>query len=363
MRSLTVAVAGSLLALALGTAQAAPVAGEITLLTGKGTAASPEGAVRNLAKGARVYPGESLSTGPNSYLNVKFTDGGLVLLRPNTRFQIEQYVDAAAVAQKPVPVTQAKAAVPVQSGPTISKVAVATFGKQTFVVEGMGFADGATLIFTDVTNGKEYATGAAQSVTATRIAKISNFGTGAAHWQVKVRNPNGEESWPYDFGVGMDVKPIPSPTAVAAASAPAVTAAPVATAGPVRQTAVFKLLKGGFRTVTGLIGKADRGEYRVSTRTATIGIRGTDYEVILCDAACASDPVLQGSIPGGAAVKGGTVVGVISGGVFVASDTGGNVDVGPDQYVVTLPDGSIVRLPFQPRFLKIDPIPNPASCQ
>ncbi|MBK8402027.1 MAG: FecR domain-containing protein [Propionivibrio sp.] len=39
----------------------------------------------------------------------------------------------------------------------------------------------------------------------------------------------------------------------------------------------FSLLKGGFRTVTGLIGKLRREQYRIDTAVATIGIRGTDY--------------------------------------------------------------------------------------
>ncbi|WP_294253256.1 FecR family protein [Propionivibrio sp.] len=39
----------------------------------------------------------------------------------------------------------------------------------------------------------------------------------------------------------------------------------------------FTLLKGGFRTVTGLIGKLRREQYKIDTAVATIGIRGTDY--------------------------------------------------------------------------------------
>jgi hypothetical protein len=42
----------------------------------------------------------------------------------------------------------------------------------------------------------------------------------------------------------------------------------------------FSLVKGGFRTITGLIGKADRKAYQVSTTTATIGIRGTEFAVV-----------------------------------------------------------------------------------
>ena len=46
---------------------------------------------------------------------------------------------------------------------------------------------------------------------------------------------------------------------------------------------IFTLLAGGMRTVTGLIGRAagQRGNYAVNTPTSTIGIRGTDFVVIV----------------------------------------------------------------------------------
>ncbi len=40
------------------------------------------------------------------------------------------------------------------------------------------------------------------------------------------------------------------------------------------------VLKGGFRTITGLIARNNRSNYRVSTASATMGIRGTDFEVV-----------------------------------------------------------------------------------
>jgi hypothetical protein len=40
---------------------------------------------------------------------------------------------------------------------------------------------------------------------------------------------------------------------------------------------LFSLLKGSFRTITGFLGKLRRSNYAVSTPTATIGIRGTEY--------------------------------------------------------------------------------------
>ena len=42
---------------------------------------------------------------------------------------------------------------------------------------------------------------------------------------------------------------------------------------------VMNLLKGGMRTITGLIGRTNRNAYRLKTDVATIGIRGTEYSV------------------------------------------------------------------------------------
>ena len=48
-------------------------------------------------------------------------------------------------------------------------------------------------------------------------------------------------------------------------------------------SSVFSLLKGGFRTISGLIGKVNKQNYRVRTSVATIGIRGTHYGLTLCE--------------------------------------------------------------------------------
>jgi hypothetical protein len=43
----------------------------------------------------------------------------------------------------------------------------------------------------------------------------------------------------------------------------------------------FSLLKGGLRTITGMIGKINRPAYAIHTPNATIGIRGTEYTAVL----------------------------------------------------------------------------------
>ena len=91
-------------------------AGEVTVLTGRATASSDAGEIRVLARGDTVYSGELISSGVNSYVNLKFRDGGLVLLRPKTRFEIENFAysggDAASAPVQPLlePIAPARAA-------------------------------------------------------------------------------------------------------------------------------------------------------------------------------------------------------------------------------------------------------------
>lgn len=256
--------AAVVLAVAMSGAWAATPAGKIGMLVGQGTATDAGGVVRALKRGDTFYSGEILSSGANSYVNLEFSDGGLILLRPNSRFQIEEYAFAA----------ETKTAEPVAApAPVVAETAVAP-------------------------------------------------------------------------------------------SAPAVAPAFSAQAASSSSKSYFKLLRGGFRAVSGLIGKGNADQYRVRTPVATIGIRGTDWVLVLCDVACAADPVVAGSMGPGRSAAGGSMVGVIKGGVFVAANSNGQTtEVPQDQYLVTLPDGSIVKLPFEPRFLRIDPIPDPKACK
>ncbi len=51
----------------------------------------------------------------------------------------------------------------------------------------------------------------------------------------------------------------------------------------------MRLLKGGLRTVTGLIGKrGNQDAYKIGTATATIGIRGSSGDTVACAADCGS---------------------------------------------------------------------------
>jgi len=56
---------------------------------------------------------------------------------------------------------------------------------------------------------------------------------------------------------------------------------------PAENNAFFSFIRGGLRLVTGAIGKLNRAAFRVGTPTATIGIRGTGFDLV-CEGACVS---------------------------------------------------------------------------
>lgn len=115
---------------------------------------------------------------------------------------------------------------------------------------------------------------------------------------------------------------------------------------PERQRSAFELVKGGMRTVTGLIGRAlNRPEaYSVVTPTATIGIRGTHYSLVHCDGGCRG--------PGGAVAPNGTYGAVTDGRIAVANRAGERV-FGADQYFqVASRDASPQPLIAPPPFLR-----------
>ena len=60
---------------------------------------------------------------------------------------------------------------------------------------------------------------------------------------------------------------------------------------------LMQLVRGGFRAVTGLISKNAPNAARIQTSTATIGIRGTDFDARVCSRDCGAE---SASIPGGA---------------------------------------------------------------
>ncbi|HSC48294.1 MAG TPA: FecR family protein [Gammaproteobacteria bacterium] len=176
-------------------------AGDVVLAQGSVTDTGADGKSRPLQDGDTVYPGDSFVLGDDSYLDVDFEDGGRILLRPDTTFQIQQY-----------------------------------------------------------------------------------------HFDPAAHPATGAE-------------PAPEPLATA----------------PPPENSFFKLVKGGLRAVDGLIGHSHPENYGIETPVATIGVRGTAFDVRYCGDDCKDEADASG------APDNGLYTSVSEGAIGVKNDTGETV--------------------------------------
>lgn len=72
-------------------ATSAESAGSVALAQGSVTDTATDGSHRELKDGDTVYPGDAFAIGDDSYLDLDLEDGGRILLRPDTNFQIQEY--------------------------------------------------------------------------------------------------------------------------------------------------------------------------------------------------------------------------------------------------------------------------------
>ena len=109
------------------------------------------------------------------------------------------------------------------------------------------------------------------------------------------------------------------------------------------ERAFFSLLKGGLRTVTGTIGKANQQNYRVTTPTAALGIRGTNFNLVHCDADCQNRD--------GSPARPGTYGGVFDGRIGVGNQAGEVVFGANEFFHVAGANSAAERLIGPPPFL------------
>ena len=105
---------------------------------------------------------------------------------------------------------------------------------------------------------------------------------------------------------------------------------------PADDKAVFGLVKGSLRAITGQVSKrGDPNAYKMKTSTATIGVRGTSYDVKICEDNC----------PG---LANGIYFFVVEGMIEVAN-AGGTLKFGAGTYGYVKNDATApVTLPFVP---------------
>ena len=115
------------------------------------------------------------------------------------------------------------------------------------------------------------------------------------------------------------------------------------------ERSVLSLVRGGFRTITGVIGRRSKENYQVITPTATMGIRGTDHEPHYIAAPA------PGETPLG---EPGAYNKVNVGATFIRNPAG-IVELGPNEvgFASATPGRPPVRLSTLPGFMRNAPAP------
>lgn len=116
------------------------------------------------------------------------------------------------------------------------------------------------------------------------------------------------------------------------------------TAAAALSKAVFSLVRGGLRTLTGAIGRGSPSSYRMRAQSATLGIRGTHYSLVICQQDCKNDD--------GSVASDGTYGGVFEGRVAL-SNAAGEREFGSDEYFYVADANSLPQqLIGRPGFLR-----------
>jgi len=113
---------------------------------------------------------------------------------------------------------------------------------------------------------------------------------------------------------------------------------------------VATLIKGGFRTITGAIGKNDEEAYEVRTPVGVLGIRGTDYSAVFCNGDCDWVPGFNPNAP----IEDGLYLGVTEGAIFFRNEIA-DIEVEAGRYAfIPLSDRTPTELDAPPPALLND---------
>ncbi|NML62331.1 FecR domain-containing protein [Massilia sp. RP-1-19] len=102
-------------------------------------------------------------------------------------------------------------------------------------------------------------------------------------------------------------------------------------ARPDADSASFNLVKGGLRSVTGLLGKRNKEKFSLKTPTATIGIRGTTFIAQYVPTAAPAMPATPGRPPAAPSLAPGLYVQVVDGAINL-TNTGGAMNFTAGQF-------------------------------
>ncbi|MFT5219588.1 MAG: hypothetical protein ACI9LO_001624 [Planctomycetota bacterium] len=281
-------------------AMAAVEVGEVTysrgVLTGQLEGAGP----KMIGKGVGLHNGETLNTGSRGFALIKLKDGTRMTLRPNTTFKIDN-VETKKGSENAL-FSLIRGGFRALTG-AISKANANAFRINTSVatigIRGTEFD--ARLCAADECATENKATGRVSQNESRVVGRIAVLKGKASATE------DDDSSRPLIVGAAVYERDqiqtgIKSFTVIAFNDKTRVTMSPRSAFRieeheykpdqPDENNSFLSFLQGGLRLVTGAIGKLNRTAFRIGTPTATIGIRGTGFDLI-CEGACVSTNAMR----------------------------------------------------------------------
>lgn len=291
------------LLLAVPTMAFAAPAGEVEFAKGVGAAQTDSGTLRVLSRGVPIEAGDTVTMGSNSFAVLRMTDGTRMTLRPNTAIKFDAYAYQEPNKPDGFFTSLFKGGVRMVTGliaktsPTAARLTTPT---ATVGIRGTDFD--ARICGNDC------------AVDANRIAQPSGPANVAASARVaallgplSALAPDGNRRNVVEGGPvypGEIIETARNGHAILVfRDNTKVTVQPRTQFqvenfvynrdSPSDGSVIFNLLRGGMRVLTGLVGRTRPQAVRMTTPTATVGIRGTGLDIVSEPDSCAA--------PGGAA--------------------------------------------------------------
>lgn len=272
----------------------APPAGEVVFTSGIATAQRSGEPARVLGRTDALHEGEVVSTGSKAFAVLQFRDGSRMTLRPNTVFGIDQFAHAGT--QESVLLRLFKGGLRAVTGlvakrnPDGYRIATSTV---TIGIRGTDFD--ARLCEADCGIELKGVAGsvlpAMQQPVIARVARLSGSAVATSTQGATRALVNGAPVFAGDSVQtergAMAVLAFRDQSRVTLQSATRLTVEEFSHGiGSRAASMALRLIRGGLRAVTGLVAKENPQAFRVATSVATIGIRGSGFD-LLCEGLCA----------------------------------------------------------------------------
>ena len=344
-------------------------AAAVQAVSGTAVVQKRDGSVRSIAAGSAVQGGDVIITQPNSSARIKFTDGGELSVAANSQLRIDGYSYEETAPQKDnLVMSLLKGGLRTITG-VISKrgnrdAYKLQTGTATIGIRGTEFI--AALCDEECAKEAAQSSGTARASDSDIVARVARLAGEASAAEKAGRTRALKVGSPLYEGDVIETH-AGSHAVLVFADEGRVTLQPdtrfaverfrYAAARPHQGSSVVRLLKGGMRALTGLIGKNHPQGYQVQTVTATIGIRGTGFDAY-CSGNCESSPGSSQPSPPPAEVS-GLFVTTWHDEVMVQNGAGSQtVRVGQTAHVSSA-DQPPLLLPEAPPFMRDAPGPRP----